>query len=102
MKLTVYAPEGGPSLFVLTPECMQPSADCQRRLGPLYTRGTLAITQTLLEAISHHESSFAGEFEFLVDDEVSLRHLEALLEAANQGGPAAPVDIAGSRVAQGD
>lgn len=101
MKVTIYAPEG-PSLFVLTPECMQPSADCQRRLGPLYQRGTLAIPHALLAAISHHESSFAGEFESLVDDEVSMRHLEALLRAVCETEHVARVLITSNKVTQRD
>lgn len=84
MKVTVYATEELPLRFILTPECMQPSADCIHQVGPVHRRGNLGITDDLLDAISHNIPGFAGEFEFVVDGEHAIRYIEALLKGARQ------------------
>ncbi len=85
MKITVYATENLPLRFILTPQCMQPSADCVHQVGPVVARGNLAITEELLEAISHNVPGFAGEFEYVVDSEHAIRYIEALLQGAHNG-----------------
>lgn len=83
MKITVYATETLPLRFILTPRCMQPSADCVHQVGPIYSLGNLEIGEDLLNAISHQVPGFAGEFEYVVDGKHAIRYIEALLQGAN-------------------
>jgi hypothetical protein len=85
MKITVYATENLPLRFILTPRCMQPSADCVHQVGPIHSLGNLEIGEDLLNAISHHVPGFAGEFEYVVDGKHAIRYIEALLQGANLG-----------------
>lgn len=83
MKITVYATETPPLRFILTPQCMQPSADCVHQVGPIHSLGNLAISEDLLNAISHQVPGFAGEFEYVVEGKHAIRYIEALLQGAN-------------------
>lgn len=95
MRITVYETENPPLRFILTPECMQPSSDCVRQVGAVRMRGDLRMTEDLLLAISHNVPGFAGEFEFVVDGELAIRYVEALLQGAQHTDHPHGLTIAG-------
>jgi len=61
MEFAVYSPAHNASAFVLTPPCMHPTLETERRLGPLVRKALVHVDSVLVESMAESHRH-AAEF----------------------------------------